>query len=127
VKTSKLIWHFPEEFPRSVAGHPLELFDEVGLIVVVVEKFPFQVLKRLPLRQFSVEPVKSKDLSQKLRGKTDMTPKEDIEVPSRISRCLLKLPNRTPAVRRSKRVQTKLYDRITARTPQHEGDQILAE
>ena len=66
MKASELIWHLPQEFSRSVAGHLLELFDEVGLIVVVVKHIVFQVLRGLQLRQFAVEPLKSKDLSQHL-------------------------------------------------------------
>src|SRR5215472_17501478 len=96
-EASKLLWHLPQEFPWSVAGHPLELFNEMGLIVVVVKKVVFQVLKGLPLRQFGVEPLKSKDLSQKLRGKADMSLKQDVEVTARISRFLLALRNRNSA------------------------------
>jgi hypothetical protein len=71
--------------PGRIAGHPLEFFDEVGLVIVVVIEVLFQNVIWQPSRPFPVERLKSKDPSQDLRRQAHVSLEEQVQVSPRVA------------------------------------------
>src|SRR6516225_7864521 len=94
----ELVGHLEGEPPRRVASHPLELFTEMGLVVVVGIELALEEIVRLPLGPSPVELLKAEDSGQDFRGKTDMPLEEQFQVAPRVTRLPRQLFHGEPAI-----------------------------